>query len=303
MKKILNIGSINIDYVYDVEHFVRPGETISSKALAVFPGGKGLNQSVALARAGGRVWHAGRTGQDGLGMVKIMKDAGVNVELTDTSGSTTGHAIIQVNSSGENCIILHAGANHELGENFIDRALEPFGEGDFLVLQNEVNNLPYIMKKAAERRLRIAFNLAPFDEGIKKYPLSLVDYFLVNEVEGAGMSGKTSPAEILGVMSAMFPASAIVLTLGRDGVLYKDPGETLAHGIYEVRRVDTTAAGDTFTGFFIASAAEGKRADESLRVASIASSIAVSRKGASSSVPTIEDTLSANLKYIDTNQL
>jgi ribokinase len=303
VKKILNIGSINIDYVYDVEHFVRPGETISSRALTVFPGGKGLNQSVALARAGGRVWHAGRTGQDGLGMVKVMKDAGVNVKLTDTSGSTTGHAIIQVNASGENCIVLHAGANHELGESFIDSALAPFGEGDFLVLQNEVNNLPYIMKKAAERRLHIAFNLAPFDEGIKKYPLSLVDYFLVNEVEGGEISGKTRPAEILDAMSAMFPASAIVLTIGRDGVLYKDRDGVLAHGIYDVQRIDTTAAGDTFTGFFIASAAEGKRPAEALRVASVASSIAVSRKGASSSVPTMEETLAADLEYIDTKQL
>ncbi|MDR0653225.1 MAG: ribokinase [Synergistaceae bacterium] len=303
MKKILNIGSINIDYVYDVEHFVRPGETISSKARAVFPGGKGLNQSVALARAGGRVWHAGRTGRDGLEMVEIMKEAGVNVELTDTSGSTTGHAIIQVNASGENCIILHAGANHELGESFIDNALAAFGEGDFLVLQNEVNNLPYMMEKAAERRMRIAFNLAPFDEGIKKYPLSLVDYFLVNEVEGTGVSGKTKPAEILDAMSAMFPTSAVVLTIGRDGVMYKDSDETLAHGIYDVPRIDTTAAGDTFTGFFIASVAEGKRAAEALRVASIASSIAVSRKGASSSVPTMEETLAADLKYIDTDQL
>ncbi|MDR1581376.1 MAG: ribokinase [Synergistaceae bacterium] len=303
MKKILNIGSINIDYVYDVEHFVRPGETISSSSRAVFPGGKGLNQSVALARAGGRVWHAGRTGPDGAGMLEIMKEAGVNVEPADTSGSTTGHAIIQVNASGENCIILHAGANHELGENFIDNALASFGEGDFLVLQNEVNNLPYMMKKASERRMRIAFNLAPFDDGIKNYPLSLVDYFLVNEVEGAGVSGKTQPAEILGAMSAMFPKAAIVLTIGRDGVLYKDPCETLAHGIYEVPRVDTTAAGDTFTGYFLAAVAGGKRAAEALRVASLASSIAVSRKGASSSVPTIEETLSANLKYIETNQL
>jgi ribokinase len=94
-----------------------------------------------------------------------------------------------------------------------------------------------------------------------------------------------------------------VLTIGRDGVLYKDPGETLSHGIYDVRRVDTTAAGDTFTGFFMASLAEGKGAAEALRVASLASSIAVSRKGASSSVPTIEETLAANLEYIETNQL
>jgi ribokinase len=298
MKKILNIGSINIDYVYDVDYFVRPGETISSKALEFFPGGKGLNQSVALARAGGKVCHAGRVGADGTSMVEMMKSAGVDVSLVDTTGSSTGHAIIQVNSAGENCIILHAGANHELGEDFIDRALSGFGEGDFVTLQNEVNNMPYIMKASAEKGLTIAFNLAPFGPEIKNYPLDLVDYFLVNETEGAGVSGESEPEAIMREMARLFPKSAVVLTIGHDGVLYRDSKEILSHGIYSVPVVDTTAAGDTFTGFFISSVAEGKPTGEALRIASVASSIAVSRKGASSSIPTLAETMAANFKYL-----
>ncbi|MDR3280466.1 MAG: ribokinase [Synergistaceae bacterium] len=298
MKKILNIGSINIDYVYGVRHFVRPGETISSVSLNVFPGGKGLNQSVALSRAGGSVYHAGKTGPDGGGMIEVMRDAGVDVSLVETTGSATGHAIIQVNSSGENCIILHPGANHELDDAFVGRAMDAFGEGDFIVLQNEVNDMPHILKSARSRRLRIVFNLAPFGPEIKDYPLELVDYFLVNETEGRELSGKSAPEDILGEMMAMFPSSAVLLTIGRDGALYRDAGTTITRGIYEVPVVDTTAAGDTFTGYFVSSVADGIPVSEALRRASVASSIAVSRKGASSSVPTLSETLAADLKYL-----
>ncbi|MDR1732556.1 MAG: ribokinase [Synergistaceae bacterium] len=303
MKKILNIGSINIDYVYDVKDFVKPGETIPSLALNRFPGGKGLNQSIALAKAGGRVSHAGKTGADGRGMIDIMRDAGVDVSFVDSSGSTTGHAIIQVNSAGENCIILHAGANSELDEALIDRALGGFGEGDFLVLQNEVNGIPCMMKRAREKKLRIAFNLAPFGPEIKGYPLDLVDYFLVNEVEGRGLSGKDAPEDIVNEILRMFPSSSVVLTIGREGVVYRDAKATLIHGIYDVPVVDTTAAGDTFTGYFLSSLVDGQPVEEALRRASVASSLAVSRKGASSSVPTLDETLSANLKYLGQEQI
>ena len=298
VKKILNIGSINIDYVYDVDHFVRPGETISSSARTIFPGGKGLNQSVALARAGGCVSHAGRVGVDGLGMVEAMRSAGVDVSLVDTTACATGNAIIQVNASGENCIILFAGANHELGEDFVNGALSTFGEGDIVVLQNEVNNMPYIMRASAERGLRIAFNLSPFDPAIKDYPLHLVDWFLVNEVEGHALTGLNYPKDIMREMTIMFPKAAVVLTIGRDGVLYRDAGENLSHGIYDVPVVDTTAAGDTFTGYFISSKAKELPTEEALRRASVASSIAVSRKGASSSVPALDEVLAADLRYL-----
>jgi ribokinase len=298
MKRILNIGSINIDYVYSVERFVRPGETIASRSLSVFPGGKGLNQSVALARAGGSVCHAGRVGPDGLGMLGIMRDAGVDVGHVDTTGSATGHAIIQVNDAGENCIILHAGANHEIDVERVRRALSDFGEGDFAVFQNEVNDVPLMMKAAADRGLRVAFNLAPFGPEIRDYPLDAVDYFLVNETEGQGVSGASEPEDILREMSRAYPRAAVVLTIGRGGVLYRDARETLTHGIYDVPAVDTTAAGDTFTGFFISSIADGRPAATALRIASVASSLAVSRKGASSSVPTLAEVLAAELKPV-----
>jgi ribokinase len=301
-KKILNIGSINIDYVYRVPHCVQPGETLSSSSLDVFPGGKGLNQSVALARAGGQVFHAGKVGPDGLGMVEVLKKSGVDSSLVDRFGSATGHAIIQVDSAGQNCIILHKGANHEIDRPLIDGALSGFGEGDFLVLQNEVSGIEHAMRGAAGRGMKIAFNLAPFSPEILAYPLELVDFFLVNEIEGRGVSGKFETTEVLDEIAARYPKSSVILTLGQDGVVHRDGRGTLSHGIYDVPVADTTAAGDTFIGFFISSIVNDIATDEALRRASVASSIAVSRNGASSSVPTLDEVLAADLAYIEPNR-
>jgi ribokinase len=293
MNRVLNIGSINIDYVYDVRHFVRPGETLSATALNVFPGGKGLNQSVALARAGASVFHAGKTGGDGRGMAELMARAGVNVDRVDSSAKNTGHAIIQVNEEGENCIILFGGANREMDRPYVDRAFDGFGENDFLVLQNEVNEIPYMMESAAAKGLYVVFNPAPFGPEVASYPLDLVDCFVLNEIEGNGLSGKEDPTEILDEMRSRFPRASVVLTLGSDGVLYKDANTTLRHGVYDVEVVDTTAAGDTFLGYFIASLTARKPLPEALRLASKASALAVSRKGASSSIPALAEVLSA----------
>ncbi|MDR1379275.1 MAG: ribokinase [Synergistaceae bacterium] len=298
MRRILNIGSINIDYVYDVRHFVQPGETLSATDLNIFPGGKGLNQSIALARAGASVFHAGKTGSDGREMIELMKQAGVNVDRVDSSGKNTGHAIIQVDSEGENCIILFGGANSEMDRPYIDSAFSGFGKNDFLVLQNEVNEIEYMIESAVAEGLYVVFNPAPFGPEVTRYPLDLVDCFVLNEIEGNGLSGKEKPEEILDEMRSRFPKASIVLTLGSDGALYKDANTTLRHGVYDVEVVDTTAAGDTFLGYFIASLAADKTIDEALRLASIASSLAVSRKGASSSIPILDEVLSAGLKPV-----
>jgi ribokinase len=296
MRRVLNIGSINIDYVYDVRHFVRPGETLPAVSLNIFPGGKGLNQSIALALAGASVFHAGKTGGDGRGMIELMESRGVNVDRVDSSGKNTGHAIIQVDGEGENCIILFGGANREMDRPYIDRALSGFGKDDFLVLQNEVNEIAYMMESAAARGLCIVFNPAPFGPEVTGYPLHLVDCFVLNEIEGKGLSEKDEPSEMLNEMRSRFPNASIALTLGSDGVLYKDADTTLSHGVYDVGVVDTTAAGDTFLGYFIASLAAEKPVGEALRLASAASSLAVSRKGASSSIPSLAEVLSANLE-------
>lgn len=290
--KIYNLGSLNIDYVYSVPHFVQPGETLSSTKMEIFPGGKGLNQSVALARAGAQVIHGGRIGDNGGFLKQILSDAGADTTFVETVEESTGHAIIQVDESGQNCILLFSGANHCFDEAFIRRILSDSQPGDILLLQNEINCLPEIFAVAAQKQLQIAFNPSPFRQELLELPLEQVKWWLCNEIEGGQITGKEDPEEIIEAMYARFPSSNIVLTLGKDGCIFKNSSETLRHPIFPVKAVDTTAAGDTFTGFFLASVAGGKAIADALRMASRASSIAVSRMGASASVPTLEEVLS-----------
>lgn len=289
--KILNFGSLNIDYVYNVEHFVRPGETISSRSRQVFCGGKGLNQSIALARSGVRVYHAGAVGRaDGGILLETLQKNNVNTDfIVQRDDISTGHAIIQVNSEGENCIILYGGANQTIDREHVDRTLQNFSRGDFLILQNEINMLDYIIEQAHDRGLIIVLNPSPMNGRVKALPLKYVDYFMLNEVEASDICGSADRESLTESLGRMYPEARIVLTLGKDGVKYRDSRETLSHGIYKVPVVDTTAAGDTFTGFFIGSLVQGCDTGEALRLASIAAAISVSRRGAESSIPYIDE--------------
>lgn len=295
--KLLNFGSLNIDYVYKVGHFVRPGETMSSESRQTFCGGKGLNQTIALARAGVQVYHAGAVGKaDGEMLLEALKKNNVNIDFVkQCEDIATGHAIIQVNRSGQNCIMLYGGANQTMTKEHIDETLAGFSAGDFLILQNEINNLGYIMEQAHKKGLVIVLNPSPMNEKILALPLEFVDYFMLNEVEAADICGEESKDNLLGNLSRKYPKAKIVLTLGKQGVQYKDGEQILSHGIYKVPVVDTTAAGDTFTGFFIGSLAQGYAAEEALRLASVASSIAVSRQGAESSIPYMDEVKNSNL--------
>lgn len=287
--KIYNLGSLNIDYVYYVPYFVRPGETLYSENRQTFPGGKGLNQSIALARAGAKTVHCGRIGEDGEFLKNILENAGVDTTYVETLPGATGHAIIQVDADGQNCILLFGGTNHSFTKDFIHRALDDAQAGDMLLLQNEINNLDLIFAVAEEKKLQIAFNPSPFDCKLLDLPLSQVKWWICNEIEGAELTGKQDPEEIIAEMSHLFPNSNIVLTLGKDGCIYRNGKSMIHQPIFEIEAVDTTAAGDTFTGFFLASVAAGKSDAEALLIASKASAIAVSRKGASVSIPTLDE--------------
>lgn len=285
--KVLNFGSLNLDFVYQVEHFVCPGETLSSTELQTFPGGKGLNQSVALSRAGAEVWHAGCIGQDGNILLEELRKASVHTELVETLETTrTGHAIIQVDTSGQNCILLFGGANQAISLKMIEQVLAQFEAGDWLLLQNEISSLPEIMKRASEIGMRIVWNPSPITPEISQYPMQNVEYFLLNEVEGAALGGGSSPEEIMGGLRKRFPSAKIVLTLGKDGAVCWDGRQEWFHPIFPVKTVDTTAAGDTFTGYFLTAIGQGLSAEDALRQASAASALAVSRKGAAPSIPT-----------------
>lgn len=293
MNRILNFGSLNVDHVYTVEHFVRPGETIDSLEMEVFPGGKGLNQSVAFARAGAEVYHAGKIGKDGGFLTQLLQSAGVDVSFVETINGYTGKAIIQVEeSTGQNSIILYGGANRQMTELYIDQVLGAFSGNEILVLQNEINLVEYILRKASKKGMLVALNPSPIGEELKHLDLHGVTWLLLNEIEGEALTGEKEPERITDVFLKQYPQMKIVLTLGKDGALYRDKDKNFRQAIYSTQAVDTTAAGDTFTGYFLAASARGASPEEAMEEAAKASAITVSRPGAAVSIPTRQEVLS-----------
>ena len=284
--KILNFGSLNLDYVYNVDHMVEAGETLTSAERNIFCGGKGLNQSIALARAGARVFHAGQIGAEGEILRSTLAQEGVDIRYIKTADVPTGHALIQVDKNGQNCILLYGGANRAMSFEYIDEVLDDFDRGDILILQNEVNLLDYIIDRAWEKGMRIVLNPSPFDEHIAKCDLQKISILLLNEVEGAQLCGRNSPEAILEHLRKEYPEVKAVLTLGSSGSVYQDVNLQHHQMIFPVEAVDTTAAGDTFTGYFIAELLEKNNAVEGLEIAAKAAAIAVTRRGAAPSIPT-----------------
>jgi ribokinase len=285
---ILNFGSTNIDIIFAVDHIVQPGETISSKALSRTTGGKGANQSVAVAKAGEHeVFHVGRIGPDGAWIKDKLQQMGVRTDFLEEGETPTGQALIQVAEDGQNSIVLYAGSNKEFTQEGVDAVLDQFGAGDWVMLQNEINLLDYIIRRAHEKSMSICFNPAPFDESVLSLPLDFVNLLVLNEVESEGISGHADPAQSMEELTRKFPDSEIIITLGKDGVNYGS-GQHIRYsfGTWDVPVVDTTAAGDTFIGCYVANIAKGVSVQEALRMASAASSITVMHPGAMDSIPT-----------------
>ena len=283
--KIYDIGSANIDYVYNVSHITKPGETLSSSDMQIFPGGKGLNQAVALSKAGADVIFGAILGSGGKFLFDLLKESGVDVGKIKLTEKSDGHAIIQVDENGENSILLFAGTNASFTEEYIDEILLDAKKGDILLLQNEINCLDYLFKVAKEKNMLIAFNPSPFSESIYSLPLCDVDYFFCNEIEGEALFESSVPEGICDNFIEKYPNSNLILTLGEDGSIFKNKDEYIVQPIFETKVVDTTAAGDTFTGYFLSEIAKGGSFETALKRASKASSIAVSRNGAAASVP------------------
>lgn len=289
--KILNFGSINIDYVYGVPHFVKPAETIASTSYQVYIGGKGCNQSVALAKAGATVYHAGSIGEDGVWIKNQLKEWGVNVDFLPISDGPTGHAIIQVTPNGQNAIIIHGGANQAIPFSHVENVIRFFEAGDVLLIQNEINGLDKLINAASEKGLKIFFNPAPMTPSVFDLPLDKIDVFIINEVEGEELTQKKMPEAILSKMRSQYPNAATLLTLGEKGAVYEDAHQQLTVEAKKVKAVDTTAAGDTFIGYFLANLAAGYEMLECLENATKASAICVTRAGGAVSIPSKKEVM------------
>lgn len=287
--RILNYGSLNIDHVYRVPHIVQPGETLTGGDYAVFGGGKGANQAMALGRAGADVFLAGKVAEDGRWLVDKLRNAGTDVEAVRIEDGTSGHAVIQVDTQGENAIFLFPGTNRRIRRTEIDSTLERFGKGDMLLLQNEINENPYIMKQAKERGLMVCLNPAPFSAEIGDWPLDLLDLLVANEIEGAALTGKEGPDAIMAGLQRLLPSCRLILTRGSEGAEFGFGAERFSIPAVHAEVVDTTGAGDTFVGYFLAGFAEGLDTRSCLRLACRAAAVCVSRPGAMDSIPARTD--------------
>lgn len=287
--KVLSFGSLNIDYVYRVAHIVQPGETISSTERNIYFGGKGFNQSVAAAKAGAIVYHAGKIGLGGEKLLDECRKYGIDISNIEISEEETGHTMIQVDENGQNSIVLFGGSNQTISCDQVDRVLSGFGENDFLILQNEINNLEYIIGKAAEKGMAIVLNPSPCDEKILQMDLSGVRYLILNEVEGTQITGETEEENILQRLLEIYPDCRVVLTLGKKGSVYQDKNMRYEQQCYPASAVDTTGAGDTFLGYFVAGLVAGKEIPDIMDLAARAAAVTVSRSGAAVSIPEIRE--------------
>ena len=290
--KILNFGSLNIDYVYRVAHILQPGETLKAGEMEVFPGGKGLNQSIAAARAGAEVYHAGMVGADDGGfLLDVCRENHVNTDYIRRAEGKSGHTIIQVDDNAQNSILLYGGGNRKITEDFIGEVLAGFGKGDILVLQNEINLLDVVIDRAYEKEMKIVLNPSPFDEGLDGCDLSKVSVFLVNEIEAGLLAGENGEdgAKLVDKILKKYPEAQAVVTMGAQGAFYGQGSFRHFQRSFPVKAVDTTAAGDTFTGYFVYGMMKGEAIEVIMERAAMAAAVAVSRKGAVPSIPKREE--------------
>ena len=293
--RILNFGSLNIDHVYQVDHIVRPGETLAGDGYEVFAGGKGANQSTALALAGADVAHCGRIGEDGVWLLDGLRELHIDVGgIVVDAACHTGHAVIQVETgTGENAIFLYPGGNEEISDEQIEAAFSAQPDPGLLLLQNEISNTQGILQSASASGWHICLNPAPFSPEVLSWPLHLIDLLVVNQTEAAGMAATSTaqdPAVLLDTLCQRWPQAEILLTLGDRGAMLCGPqGKTHVDAVTLGPVLDTTAAGDTFIGYYLAARAGGLAANDSLRQAATAAGICVTRRGARTAIPRLDE--------------
>lgn len=288
---IYNLGSINADFFYRVPHLPAAGETLAATSVLRGLGGKGTNMSVAAARAAARTIHIGAVGEDGKWAVERLLEYGVDTRHIATLPEIpTGHAIINVDDAGENAIVLLPGANHVISEAAIGAALSEASPGDTLLIQNETNNQAYAAEMAKQLDLFTAYAAAPFEAEAMQAVLPYTDILFLNAVEAAQFEQATGQAP------PDLPVSQVIVTKGSQGCSLFDngSGEIRHFPALPVTPVDTTGAGDTFTGYVLAALDRGMPMPQAIALATRASALMVTRHGTADVIPDLKDVQDAS---------
>lgn len=282
---VWNLGSINIDRFYGVPHLPTAGETLAAQSYSEGLGGKGANMSVAIARAAARVCQIGAVGQDGIWARDRLLEYGVDTRHIAVLQQASGHANISVDAEGENQIILYPGANTAVSSNHLQHALSEATTNDIFLTQNETNGAVEAARLAKAMGLTVAYAAAPFDADATSAMVAYTDLLILNAVEAEQLSAALGKApDALGI-------DHVIITKGGDGAVWYDGTAADVHTIraYPADVVDTTGAGDTFTGFLIAGLDRGLPMLQALDLAAKAGSIMVSRKGTADVIPDLKD--------------
>ncbi|MEM9239062.1 MAG: ribokinase [Pseudomonadota bacterium] len=293
---IFNLGSINADYFYDLPHLPGPGETLAATRMASGLGGKGANQSVAAALAGSDVRHIGAVGPDGAWAVEKLMSFGVDTRHVQESAQPTAHAIVMVDNGGENQIVIFPGANLDQNVSEIEHALASGGSGDWLLLQNETSCQVDTAQPARAKGMNVAYSAAPFEVDAVRAMLPHTTLLIMNEVEAQQFKTETGKK----VQDLTVPH--LLITKGKDGAVWHDlpSSETVSVPAFSVDTIDTTGAGDTFSGYAVAGLDQGLTVSDSLRRASAAAALSTIKKGTADAIPDLES-VEAFLAAQDTN--
>lgn len=288
---VYNLGSINADLFYQVPHLLAPGETLASTEHSRGLGGKGANMSVAIARAAARAVHIGAVGSDGRWAVERLLEYGVDTRNIVELDVPTGHAVIMVDDHGENAILLYPGANRALTETHIASALAVATEADTFVFQNETSAQIEGATLASSKGMRVVYAAAPFDAHSVEAVLPMLDILVMNAIEAQQLT------DALGVALTDLPVRDVIVTLGGDGCRWvnTDDGTDKTFPAIPVTPVDTTGAGDTFTGFLVAGLDRGLPMEQAILLGQQAGAIMVTRHGTADVIPDLKDIEDARL--------
>lgn len=289
--KFLVFGSMNIDRVYSLPHLPEKGETLSCEKFEIHVGGKGLNQAVSLSKSGAQVYMAGSVGRDGVFLTDYLGKVAVDTSLICVTDFFTGHAVIEVDPDGQNQMVLFPGANKEITPDYCDTVLEKFEAGDLVLMQYETSQVEYMIEKANLKGLKIALNPSPFVEKLKTFDYGKVDYLILNESEAQGITGEKDINAVVEKLKEKLRGGAVILTLGGDGAIYAKGDSFVRVPAFKVSAVDTTGAGDTFTGYCLTALLGGCDAKTALTRACAASALAVMKSGAAETIPEKESVI------------
>ncbi|MEE4237823.1 MAG: ribokinase [Anderseniella sp.] len=278
---IYNLGSINADLLYAVPHLPRPGETLASTAFQRGLGGKGANMSVAASRGAARVVHMGAVGADGRWARDLLTEYGVDTRHIAVVDQVTGHAVILLDPGGENTIIINYGANHAIDQNQIGLALSEASPGDILLMQNETTQQTFSAETGSDLGLRVVYAAAPFNADAVQSVLPYLDMLILNAIEAQQLE------QALGEAPGDLGLADVIVTLGAQGCRWFQgaSGQVLDFPALPVTSVDTTGAGDTFTGYLLAGLDRGMPMEQAIGLATKAAALMVTRVGTADVIP------------------